>query len=632
MDTLQREFGSNNFKFKDNDALTQFAQLTEEYGLLPKEVAHQYDTYASLKDHVSFDISAHHAAPFRQYLAKELAKENKGAKNVAMPMKRNLPAKSWEEVEKVEYPTPKRQTTEALNKAKISSLLTTPATIPKAQATTHTPPPSTTPLLSPGTSTKFSHRSNKGQVVSTLNENVVLPARQGDTSKPQQPLQLHVVGEPLVLPGGRHVHMVNGIDARVSAIDERIMDFAAALKAALPLEASEVEVHSVAAVSQEPVWVAGRIVSEAEGGMSLNEQSVLLEGSIEASSGARVRLDLSGLPHFRLFPGQVVCVKGVNPTGDTLVAQQLCTHLPAQRLAPAAAAAAAAACAPAASLSMVVAAGPYTTSEDVSYEPLTELLKYCSDKQADVLVLLGPFVDVEHPAVKDGRVDRTFEQLYKDEILRRVSQWQATSPQAQSCRVALLPAVRDAHAVPAFPQPPLEVPASAAERISSLQNPCTFTARGLMVSASSQDFLKHVSSTELSRGPCPDRLGALSAHVLGQRSFYPLMPAPLGACVDLSHSAQLRLPCTPDVLVIASDLQPFAKVVPVQPQSQAAIPPRAGGAESEVALVINPGRLTKAAAGGTFAHLLLAPAPAAEAEGAASTAVHQRCRVEIRRI
>ncbi len=37
----------------------------------------------------------------------------------------------------------------------------------------------------------------------------------------------------------------------------------------------------------------------------LNQQSTLLEGSIRHSQGARVRLDLSKCPAFRLFPGQV---------------------------------------------------------------------------------------------------------------------------------------------------------------------------------------------------------------------------------------------------------------------------------------------------------------------------------------
>ena len=53
------------------------------------------------------------------------------------------------------------------------------------------------------------------------------------------------------------------------------------------------------------MWVAGRIVAEWETSGALNEQSVLLEGSREASSGTRVRLDLSQLPSFRIFPGQV---------------------------------------------------------------------------------------------------------------------------------------------------------------------------------------------------------------------------------------------------------------------------------------------------------------------------------------
>lgn len=63
--------------------------------------------------------------------------------------------------------------------------------------------------------------------------------------------------------------------------------------------------------------MVGRVVSDAasEGsgaatsGLALTEASLLLEGSREASEGARVRLDVSRLaaqePGVRLFPGQV---------------------------------------------------------------------------------------------------------------------------------------------------------------------------------------------------------------------------------------------------------------------------------------------------------------------------------------
>ena len=49
--------------------------------------------------------------------------------------------------------------------------------------------------------------------------------------------------------------------------------------------------------------MVGRICCDSEG--RLNERSVLLEGSVELSSGMRTKLDLSKLDSFKLFPGQV---------------------------------------------------------------------------------------------------------------------------------------------------------------------------------------------------------------------------------------------------------------------------------------------------------------------------------------
>lgn len=49
--------------------------------------------------------------------------------------------------------------------------------------------------------------------------------------------------------------------------------------------------------------VIGRICCDSNG--KLNAQSVLLEGSQDLSSGVRVKLDLSEIRQFALFPGQV---------------------------------------------------------------------------------------------------------------------------------------------------------------------------------------------------------------------------------------------------------------------------------------------------------------------------------------
>ncbi|NXE57736.1 DPOA2 polymerase, partial [Casuarius casuarius] len=72
---------------------------------------------------------------------------------------------------------------------------------------------------------------------------------------------------------------------------------------------------------QEPVTVLGQIGCDGNG--KLNAKSVVLEGDRERSAGARVPLDLSELPEYSLFPGQVVAVEGTNSTGRQLVASKL---------------------------------------------------------------------------------------------------------------------------------------------------------------------------------------------------------------------------------------------------------------------------------------------------------------------
>lgn len=47
----------------------------------------------------------------------------------------------------------------------------------------------------------------------------------------------------------------------------------------------------------------GRLVCDAEG--HLNANSLLLEGTLKHSQGASIKLDVSRLPAYRLFPGQV---------------------------------------------------------------------------------------------------------------------------------------------------------------------------------------------------------------------------------------------------------------------------------------------------------------------------------------
>lgn len=56
-------------------------------------------------------------------------------------------------------------------------------------------------------------------------------------------------------------------------------------------------------------------------------------------------------------------------------------------------------------------------------------------------------------------------------------------------------------------------------QLVSLQNPCTLRLDGLALSCVTQDVLRHLSASELQRGPASDRISALASHVLGQRRY-----------------------------------------------------------------------------------------------------------------
>ncbi|GFR52569.1 hypothetical protein Agub_g15161 [Astrephomene gubernaculifera] len=773
---LEQAFAKKKYKLGDPGLVARAQQLSQQLHISPDAFANHYDSYALCNDW-SMDVTAHRLKVVADYLEAEQRKEN--ARPRAVPTggvnMKGMPQAArptWEDVpDKVDYLTPsaKRQALDpaAVNPGTGSRTGGPPGTAPKPTAASAaaaaagrspfgngmgamagTPQQQQSQrgqggVLTPGglagagartpttaPPSAFTLRTNRGQVVAVLHEHLpAAPPAAGAASLSRR------VGVPVVRPlgeppleAGGHLFMMELLEGKVNALDERILDFADALTAATrnltnpqqqqqpavpstnpaagtpgpapppptsstppphtplptpggpggplhtpgtaaatpggPSSAHDLEsgpaqplLHSVAEVAQQPVWVAGRILPEAEGA-PLNPESLLLEGCREASGGARVRLDVSCLPGFRVFPGQSVCVYGLNPTGSKFIAQRLVTHVPPP--APGASVLAAgesssgnaaevAAAVRSSGMSMVVAAGPYCLTEDLSYSPLEELLSYCSAHPPDVLLLLGPFVDSEHPSLAAGSACRTAEELMREEVLRRLAAWRQQQQQqgdagaaGNTTTIALMPAVRDMTALPVMPQPPLSSAAAAVgppDTVVALQNPCTALLGPLVVSGGSSDLLKALSAAELSRvrpGAQVERLPALASHVLGQRSLYPLYPAPPGTCLDTSHYTQLQLPVAPDLLLLPSDLAPFAKVL-APPAWEAGAPPglnnnnpaagagAGAGSSSSAApvVVLNPGRLSRGGAGGTFAHVVVVP-------GAGP--VVERTRVEVKRV
>lgn len=355
----------------------------------------------------------------------------------------------------------------------------------------------------------------------------------------------------------------------------RIEELGAALRTHHGLE----DFSSALLPAQEPVTLLGQIACDSNG--KLNAKSAVLEGDRQRSAGARVPLDLSELPEFSLFPGQIVALEGINSTGKTLVVSKLYEPqpLPFPSLPP-----------PAAGpeqRAVLVACGPYATSDSVAFDPLSDLLDVIARDRPDVCVLFGPFVDAKHEQVENCQLPASFADVFKLCLKMILEGTRSAAP-----HLVLVPSSRDVHHDCVYPQPPFpcpELPKEDRARVLFVSDPCTLDIDGVVFGLTSTDLLFHMGAEEISSSGSSDRFARILRHVLTQRSYYPLYPPSEELNVDYESFARFAwLPATPHVLVTPSELRYFVKDV-------------------LGCVCLNPGRLTKGRVGGTYGRLLLRP-------------------------
>lgn len=395
-------------------------------------------------------------------------------------------------------------------------------------------------------------------------------------------------------PGCRY--MYDRIEDKFSYLEDKIMKYSKAIVGSQLYE----EPVDPSVASQKSIFAVGMICCEEEG--RLKEKPIMLQSSVEHSGGQRVRLDLQKLDQFSLFPGQVVGVEGHNPSGHYLIATKIVDFVPlsvpddentrqTKRQAvdqdnqpadlsdiPS-------------DLSLIIASGPYTTTDNLFFEPLSDLLAYAQRKQPQLLVLLGPFIDSEHPEIKKGALNRTYDDLFRLEILRRLQDY--VEYMGSAARVILVPSIRDAHHDYVFPQPGFDMNiADLNHQITCITNPGIISANKVKVGCCSVDVLKQLSTDVVSRG-IKNRMNTLTNHLLSQRSFYPLYPPAEDTPVDLSLAPEaLQMSSVPDILIVPSDLTQFVKVLSVE-----------GTSEEVKCMCVNPGRLARGEGGGHFVEL-----------------------------
>lgn len=275
------------------------------------------------------------------------------------------------------------------------------------------------------------------------------------------------------------------------------------------------------------------------------------------------RLDLLGLPSSTaLFRGQVVVTTGVNPQDRRFIAQSIHTnasHDPRMftedetRLRSR-------------ELHMMVAAGPYTMGEDMSYEPLNELLRQVKVREPSVLVLCGPFVDVDHPSIQNGTLERSFDEIY-ELVLNKIGDYVATLKRQP--KVVIIPSLKEATHPSIVPQTPLK-PVGSASSFLYVPNPCVLRINSFHFAFAPADILSHLEENCLtfidvkteegvSRRPNRDAvLNGLVSHLLQQQSLYPLFPPHPEVPIDmLRASTSLVLPDKPDAIIFTSGIEPF---------------------------------------------------------------------------
>jgi len=441
-------------------------------------------------------------------------------------------------------------------------------------------------------SVSFHDRTNAGQALEVLNDH------------------LHVCEPPIAPYSEARIKITAGSDMKKLAyktmamksseaseiLDDRIDDFMHLIQAHHNLEDSAF--GSAASQSISEVVSVGRIASDSPEG-KLNASSLVLETSRRMGAGLRIPLDMGNVS-FQFFPGQIVALRGINASGDKFTVSEI---LDVPLLGSAASTSAGleehinrlrggtdametdSGLAP---LSVLLGSGPYTTDDNLDFEPLHALCSQAADIYADALILNGPFLDVDHPLIASGDFDLPEEAMAEPDTITMSTVFKyLISPAFQhlvaanpKITIILVPSVKDAlsnHTAwpqQAFPRQDLSLP----KGVKIVGNPMTLALNEIVVGISSQDILSELRYEEVTgrKGKEEAMFARLPKYLIEQRHFFPLFPPmdrrslpkagteegiPAGAMLDTSYlKLGEMLNARPDMLITPSALPPFARV------------------------------------------------------------------------
>ncbi|KAK3631419.1 DNA-directed DNA polymerase alpha subunit pol12 [Elasticomyces elasticus] len=469
------------------------------------------------------------------------------------------------------------------------------------------------------TATSFEHRPNPGEIIQQINPHI--PSATTAPSDPPTESRVKLKAN-LELPKFAYKTMAQTLTSASEILDDRIDSFTDLIQSHHSLPDSAF--GNPAAQSTAEIVAVGRICSD-QPNAKLNASSVVLETSRRMGAGLRVPLKFGEGVGYGLFPGKILAVRGSNVSGEYFKVSEVLAlpalPLPAStpleldvhndRLTGAGGE-------EARPLGVLVAAGPYTTDSDLDFVALHTLLAKAEEERTDVLILCGPFLDLEHPAIRSGDLETYLPAGAKFEPDRATLNdafrllisvpLQKLVQAVPTITIILVPSLRDAvskHV--SWPQDRLAkgpLGLGGVKQVQIVTNPIVVSVNEIVFAISTLDVLSELRAGDVHQrgaGFEGDMLGRLAAEVVGQRHFFPVFPpqgredmprltgegegeerSPVGVGLDVAY---LKLGewvnVRPDVLVLPSVLNPFVKVI-------------------EGITTINPGTLSKKRGAGTF--------------------------------
>jgi len=385
-------------------------------------------------------------------------------------------------------------------------------------------------------------------------------------------------------------------------LDDRIDEFQLLVQAHHNLE--DAAFGNAANRATSEIVAVGRIASEALEG-KLNASSLMLETSRRTGAGLRIPVKVEGVS-YEFFPGQIVAVRGINASGLYFSVNEilelpllpLAVSLPStldssnERLGVDTEGTETAAHA----LNVLISSGPYTADDNLAFEPLQALCEKVAESYADVLIMVGPIFDIEHPLVAAGDFDLPDDPSVEPDKATMIDAFRLlvgrhlreVALRVPSITIILVPSIRDIiNKHVSWPQEPFEKKQlNLPRQVKIVTNPVTISLNEIVVSISAQDVLFDLRRYEVLVGKPSEAslLSRLPRHVIQQRHFYPIFPpsdrtnlpkigtaegVATGMPLDVSYLKLGEwLNVRPDMLITPSALSPFAKVNSGPPQKE----------------------------------------------------------------